>query len=307
MRRNRTVKIVVCVLALVMTIAALSGCGAKKNTTITTMDGTFAETRIGAQIAKQLIEKHTDLTVNIHDAMATVPAFTALKNDEIDFNLSYDGTLLTTLMGYDPSDVPEGEDLYTWVNKTAKEGQGVMLTRKIGAENTYALAVQQDFAKEHNLKTISDLVPYAPELVFGAEHEFFDVEGTMRYIPFCEYYGFDFKDGKSIDISLKYAAMDSGNIDVTMVYSTDGMNKKYNLFILEDDKKFFPEYNEAYLMKTTLFDKYKDTAPNLEEVFNMLEGKISSDDMVNMGYEVDVNKRSPEEVAKEFLTGKGLL
>ncbi len=129
----------------------------------------------------------------------------------------------------------------------------------------------------------------------------------MRNIPFCEYYGFDFKDGKSIDISLKYAAMDSGNIDVTMVYSTDGMNKKYNLFILEDNKKFFPEYNEAYLMKTTLFDEYKDTAPNLEEVFNMLEGQISSDDMVTMGYEVDVNKRSPEEVAKEFLTQKGLL
>ena len=60
-------------------------------------------------------------------------------------------------------------------------------------------------------------------------------------------------------------------------------------------------------MKTTLFDKYKDTAPNLEEVFNMLEGQISSDDMVNMGYEVDVNNRTPEEVAKDFLTQKGLI
>ena len=307
MRTNRTMKTVLCVLALIMALSALAGCSAKKNTTITTMDGTFAETRIGAQIAKQLIEKHTDLTVEIHDSMATVPAFTALKNDEFDFNLSYDGTLLTTLMGHDPSDVPEGEDLYTWVNNQAKEEQGVMLTKKIGAENTYALAVQQDFAMEHNLKTISDLVPFAPELVFGAEHEFFDVEGTMRYIPFCEYYGLDFKDGKSIDITLKYAAMDSDNIDVTMVYSTDGLNKKYNLFILEDDLHFFPEYNEAYLMKTTLFDKYKDTAPNLEEVFDMLEGQISSDDMVNMGYEVDVNNRTPEEVAKDFLTQKGLI
>lgn len=306
MKRFLSIMIAVALVALLG--LSMTGCsGEEGNMTITTMDGQFAETRIGAQTAKQLIEAHTDLTVEIHDAMATVPAFKALKNDEVDFNLSYDGTLLTTLMGYDPSDVPEGEDLYTWVNATAKEEHGVMLTPKIGAENTYALAIQQEFAQENNIKTISDLVPYAPDLVFGTEHEFFDVEGTMRYIPFCEHYGLEFKDSKSIDISLKYAAIDSGNIDVTMVFSTDGMNRKYNLFVLEDDLSFFPEYNEAYLMKTTLYEEYKDSAPNLEEVFAMLEGQITSNDMVKMGYEVDVNKRSPEEVAKEFLSEKGLI
>lgn len=299
-------------LAVLCTVGLLSlfisGCaGGKKNTTIVTMDGQFAETRIGAQIAKQLIEAHTDLTVDIHDAMATVPAFQALLKDELDFFLNYDGTVLTTMMGYDPSDVPAGEDLYAWVNKTAQAEYGIMLTEKIGAENTYALAVKQDYAQKNNIKKISDLVPYAPDLIFGTEHEFFDIEGTMRYIPFCKHYGFEFKDGISMDITLKYAAMDSGNIDVSMVYSTDGMNKKYNLFILEDDKSFFPEYNEAYLLKADTFDRYKDTAPNLAEVFAMLEGQISSNDMVEMGYAVDVDKRSPEEVAKEFLQGKGLI
>jgi len=301
-------KIVSIMIAVALLVLTLAGCaGKEKDMTITTMDGQFAETRIGAQIAKQLIEAHTDLTVEIHDAMATVPAFQALKNGEIDFNLSYDGTLLTTLMGYDPSDVPEGTDLYTWVNEKAQEEHGVMLTPKIGAENTYALAVQQDFAQEHGIQTISDLVAYGPELVFGSEHEFFDIEGTMRFNPFCEFYGFTFEGSRSIDISLKYAAMESGNIDVTMVYSTDGMNKKYNLFVLEDDKGFFPEYNEAYLMKTDLYARYKDSAPNLEEVFGMLEGQITSQDMTDMGYEVDVNKRSPQEVAKEFLQNKGLV
>lgn len=291
----------------IIILTTLSACGSDEETTITTMDGTFAETRIGAQIAKQLIEANTDLTVEIHDAMSTVPAFNALKNNEIDFNLSYDGTLLTTLMGYDPSDVPEGEELYAWVNEKAKEKEGVMLSPKIGAENTYALAINQDFAKENNIETISDLVPYASELVFGAEHEFFDIEGTVRYIPFCNYYNLEFEDSKSIDISLKYAAMDSQNIDVTIVYSTDGLNKKYNLYILEDDLGFFPEYYEAYLMKTDLYERYSDTAPNLEEVFKMLEGKISSSDMMEMSYEVDVNKRSPEEVANEFLTDNNLI
>lgn len=63
------------------------------------------------------------------------------------------------------------------------------------------------------------------------------------------------------------------------------MTKKYNPYVLKDDKPFFPEYNEAYLMKTTLYDI----------------------DMAEIGYAVDVNKRYPEEVAKQFLTQKGLI
>lgn len=124
--------------------------------------------------------------------------------------------------------------MYNWVNATAEKEHSVMLTPKIGAENTYALAIHKDFAEKNNIKSISDLIPYAPKLVFGTEHEFFDIEGTMRYIPLCEHYGLTFKDSKSIDVALKYAAMDSGNMDVTMVYSTDGMNKKSDLFILKD-------------------------------------------------------------------------
>jgi osmoprotectant transport system substrate-binding protein/osmoprotectant transport system permease protein len=63
------------------------------------------------------------------------------------------------------------------------------------------LAVDQDFAKEHNIKTISDLVPYTKDLVFGAEHEFFDEEGTMRFKPFNEHYGIEWKDSNLLTLA----------------------------------------------------------------------------------------------------------
>jgi glycine betaine/choline ABC-type transport system substrate-binding protein len=106
---------------------------------------------------------------------------------------------------------------------------------------------------------------------------------------------------------LKYTAVEEGNFDAIIVYATDGLNRRAGLTVLEDDKVFFPEYNGAVLVRDDLFDNFKDTAPNLEEVLNKLGGNISSEEMVELTYQVDVDGRNVDEVAKEFLVSKGLL
>jgi len=300
-------KILSILLILVLMVGVFTGCGGKKkNTEIVLLEGQFAEIDILIQMAAILIEENTDLTVTFHDSMNTVAAATANVNEEVDLYVSYDGTLLTTILGHDPSDVPDGEDLYEWTAAKGIEENGLTLTTKFGFENTYALAVDKTFAQENNIVTISDLKPYTKDLVFGAEHEFFDEEGTMRFNPFNEHYGIEWKDSKSIDLGLKYAAMDSGNIDVTMVYSTDGLNKKSDLYILEDDLSFFPQYYGAFLIRNSLFEEYKDTAPNLKEVLNSLEGLIDNETMIEMNYAVDAEGKNPRDVAKAFLVENGL-
>lgn len=286
----------------------LQGCASKANEggTFTILNGTFSEITILGNMAGILIEENTDLEVVYHDSMNTVAAGNAVEKKEVDLYVSYDGTLLTTLLGHDPSDVPEGEDLYVWANEAGKEERGLMLVSKFGFENTYALAVKNEYAEANNVDTISSLKPFTKDLVFGSEHEFFDEEGTMRFNPFNAHYGIEWKDSASIDIGLKYSAIDNGNIDVTMVYSTDGLNKKSNLRILTDDQKFFPQYYGAYLTRETIFEEFKETAPNLEEVLTSLEGKISTEEMIDLNYAVDADGRDPNEVAKEFLVSKGL-
>ncbi|MDD3981615.1 MAG: glycine betaine ABC transporter substrate-binding protein [Spirochaetia bacterium] len=302
-------KFFIIALSVLFAFGMLMGCSKKEELKpLVIYDGQFSEMKIIHQMAKLLVETHTDLKVEIRDEMAPVNNYRDLvSGGGSDLMNSYDGTLLTTYLKLDVSDVPEGETLYDFANRTAKEKDKVELLDKIGSENTYAIGVTQTLADKYGLDTISDLVAVAPELVFGAEHEFFSEEGSMKFGPFSKFYGLEFKEAKAIDLALKYSAIDSGNIDVTIVYSTDGMNKKVGLKVLDDDRSYFPEYNDALLVRSDLFERYEKAAPNLKEVLNKLGGQFTNEIMTDLTYEVDVNGKSPEEVARSFLAGRGLL
>lgn len=272
-------------------------------------DGNYSESQIMPHMVKILVEDKTDLKVTIQDQMTGINNFRALIGDDhtCDMMLSYDGTVLTTFLHLDPTDVPEGVTLYDFANQLVYEKYGVRLLEKLGFDNTYAVAVPQSLADEYELETISDLVPVAGQFVFGAEHEFFTLEGTMKYGPFTEFYGLKFKDISPVDVTLKYTAIQQGGFEVTEVYSTDGLNRKAQLKVLEDDRCFFPDYNGAFLVREDTFEKFADIAPELEDVLNLLAGQISDDDMVEMTYQVDVEGRTVDDVARDFLIERGFI
>ena len=272
-------------------------------------DGEYSETKLLTYMAKLLVEEHTDLEVTILDQMNAVNQFNELtaKDPSCDMMVSYDGTVLTTFLHLDTVDIPEGMSLYDFVNQTTMEQYDVYLLDKMGIDNTYAVAVTNATAEQYGLETISDLVPVAGELIFGAEHSFFTQEGSMKYTPFVQFYGLNFKSATPVDISFKYAAIANGNIQVTEVYATDGLNRQADLKILEDDKSFFPEYNGAYLVRADMFDKFRDQAPNLKEVLNMLSGAFTNEIMTELSYQVDVEGRSIQAVAEDFLRQEGMI
>lgn len=272
-------------------------------------DGDYSETQVIHHMVKILVEDQTDLTVVLKDQMSQVNNFKSLVGDShsCDLMVSYDGTLLTTFLHLDPIDVPAGQSLYDYVNEVATEEYGVHLLEQLGFDNTYALAVPEAVAEAYNLETVSDLIPVAGELVFGAEHEFFTQEGSMKFGPFTEFYGLHFKDSVGVDVSLKYAAIENGSYDVTVVYATDGLNRKAGLKVLEDDRNFFPDYNGALLVREDTFSRFAEIAPELEAVLAKLAGQISNEDMVEMTYQVDVQGKSVDEVARAFLVERGLI
>ena len=83
----------------------------------------------------------------------------------------------------------------------------------------------------------------------------------FRSKSFVSTYGLDFRQNNTIDRGLKYVGINAGNMDVTVVYSTDGLNKRFGLVTLEDDLHFFPEYNGVYLLRADLYEDF----PKLEE------------------------------------------
>ena len=268
-------------------------------------DGDYSETQLMHHMVKMLVEDQTDLTVTIQDQMSQVNNFNALNgnNHTCDLMISYDGTLLTTFFHQDVTDVPEGMSIYDYVNQVAQEEYGMRLLEKLGFDNTYAIAVPQAIADQYGLETISDLIPVAEQLTFGAEQGFFTLEGSMKYGPFTEFYGLNFHDPVSVDLGLKYTAVENGSFDVTVVYATDGLNRKVGLKILEDDKSFFPDYNGAFLVREDVLAQY----PELEGILNQLVGRIPTEQMAELTYQVDVLGRTVDDVAREFLVDQGLL
>lgn len=280
----------------------LAGCSSSKGDTVTVIDGDFAEMKFFTQVARIMIEEKTGLKVKVQDSMASSLAFEQIKDGKMDIYMSYDGSLLTAYLGKDPSEVPEGMTLYDYADQLGRETAGVMLTPKLGEQNTYTVAVRKETAEAYGLSKISDLAAAAPSLTFAAEHEFFD-EGSKHYDSFVDFYGLSFLEGNTIDRGLKYMGMDAGNMDVTVVYSTDGLNKKFQLVTLEDDKGFFPEYNGAYLIRADLYEDH----PELEAVFASLEGAFDDAVCTELNYKIDVENMDPYDVAYEFLSEGGFL
>lgn len=302
---GRSKKIWIPVIAVLAAFCMLVPYGIGTSGDIELYDGDYSETQLMHHMVKMLVEDKTDLSVNIKDQMSQVNNFNALKSDghTCDLMISYDGTLLTTFFHQDVTDVPDGITIYDYVNKVAAEKYNMQMLEKLGFDNTYAVAVPQEIADKYNLEKVSDLVPVANQLTFGAEQSFFTLEGSMKYNPFVEFYGLNFKDSIPVDQGLKYTAIENGSFDVTVVYATDGLNRKVGLKVLEDDRSFFPDYNGAFLVRNDLIEKY----PGLESILNELAGAISTEQMAELTYQVDVAGRSVDDVAKEFLVNLGLI
>lgn len=308
MKKNR-MKLITLGLCAVIAAGALSGCSGGKggSDTLVAVDGRLTEQKLLVRMAKKLIEANTDLEVKIKDEMTAVNAYNELKAGNGDLMVSYDGTVLTTFLHLDPKDVTEGKSLYDFTNEKVAEESKMTMLAKLGINNTYTIAVTQAVMDQHQIKTVTELASISDQLVFGAEHEFFAEEGSAKFKPFCEAYNITFKDTKPVDLNLKYSAVSSQNLDCTVVYATDGLNRKANLRILEDDKKFFPEYNGAYLVRDDIFERFKDKAPDLREVLNQLEGRFTDETMTDLTYAVDVEGKDVDQIAEQFLKDQGLI
>lgn len=286
-------------LFLVM-LANVSGCG-KESKKVVVASKPHTEQYILAEMLSQLIEEHTDITVekklgigggtsNIHPAM--------LKGD-IDIYPEYTGTGWLFVLKKELISDPDA--LYNAVKQKYLEEYGILWLDLYGFNDTYALAVKQTIADELKLETYEDLAKVSDQLIFGAEYDFFEREDGYNGLK--NTYGFHFKDTKEMDIGLKYEAIGSDEVDVINAFSTDGLLKQYDLKVLKDNQNFFPAYQAATLIRKETLDKY----PELQDVLNMLAGQISDEEMIQLNYSVEKENKDPKDVAEQFLKEKGLL
>lgn len=293
-------KMTMIILILVLTLSiTLTGCLKGDKVTIGTKD--FGENVVLGEMFAQLIEGHTDIKVDRKLNMGgTFVCFEAIKNGDIDIYPEYTGTALTAQLKMDV--ISDSDEAYNVVSGEFDKQFGIKWLEPFGFNNTYTLAVTNDVYEEYGVETFSDLAEVSDNLIFGAEHEFFDRQDGFDGL--VDTYGMDFKgEPKKMNVSLKYQAIGNGDMDVTDAFATDGPIKKYNLKVLMDDKGFFPPYYAAPIIRNDTLEAY----PELEDILNKLAGKIDDATMTELNYKIDVEGLEIETVAKEFLEAKGLL
>lgn len=247
-----------------------------------------------------MIEANTDLKVERKLNMGgTFVCFESLKKGDIDVYADYTGTGLTAQLKMDV--INDADKVYDIVQTEFNKQFKLKWLKPFGFNNTYAVAVNSDFAEKNNISKVSELAPFSKDIVFGGEHEFFNRQDG--YDGMIEAYGLNFKDHISMETGLKYQAMGEKKMDVTDAFATDGQLITYKLKILEDDRKFFPPYYAAPVIRMDTLEKH----PQIEDVLNKLGDKISDQEMQEMNYKTETEKKSVESVAAEFLKQKGLI
>ena len=106
-----------------------------------------------------------------------------------------------------------------------------------------------------------------------------------------------------MDIGLKYQALAQGEIDVMVIFTTDGQLAAADAVVLEDDMQFYPSYLCGNVVRRAVLEEH----PELEAVLEKLSGTISDSDMAQMNYAVETEGREPRDVAEDFLRSRGLL
>jgi len=141
----------------------------------------------------------------------------------------------------------------------------------------------------------------------GSLRAAFDAEFLTRpdgYQGLAQCYGFKFpSEPMQMDPGLMYRAVADNAVDVIDGFATDGRILAYDLFVLKDDKRFFPPYYASPLVRAETLKKY----PELEEILGQLAGRISDQTMQNLNFEVDEEGRRACDVARGFLESQGLL
>ncbi len=270
-----------------------------KNTVVVATKN-FTEQYILGYLIADMIEAKTNLKViEKFNLGSTMMAQSAITRGAIDIYPEYTGTAYVVVLKH--KKILNANETFKIVKTQYEKRFGLIWLDPFGFENSETLAVRQDFAKQYHLTTLSDLVPLAPKLTLAVPAAFLiradGLPGLQRV------YHFQFKKILQVEPNLMYQAIKNKDVDAIEAFTTDGRLSAYHLLALKDDKHFYPPYFAAIVIREATLKKY----PQIKTALAPLAGLINDKTMQKLNAEVDVYKRQPQTVARNFLIKKGLI
>jgi glycine betaine/choline ABC-type transport system substrate-binding protein len=257
----------------------------------------FTESSLLAEIVAQMLEAR-GVTVERRFELGGNLPHEALVAGTLDLYPEYTGTSYTAILRHAPITDPRA--VYDQVKQEYASNFKVEVSAPLGFENTFAILLRGNDARQLNLKTISDAAPLTPKWRAGFGQDF--MSRADGYPGFSKAYKLKFAEVREMDLSLTYIALSSRQVDLIAGNSTEGRIAQLDLVQLADDRRYFPPYEAVYLVRQDTLAR----VPQLRDALAKLANAISTDEMRQLNYEIDGNKRDPKEVVRVWLARKGL-
>lgn len=279
---------------LLLILLLLSLCCTRDANRIVVGSKNYTEQVILGEMIAQQIERKTSLKVDRKLNMGgSFICHNAIKAGEIDIYAEYTGTALTAILKREPEMDPPRvfQDV-----KSAYHALNLEWLDPFGFNNTFAILIRGAEARRLGIRTISEAAKYTPQWKAGFGYEF--MERKDGFPGLAAAYGLKFADApKMMDLSLTYRALADKQVDLIAGNSTDGLISALDLFQLQDDRRYFPPYEAAPVVRMAVLQKH----PELSAVLQSLAGTISDDTMRSLNYAVDGEHKEVRDVVAAFL------
>jgi len=279
----------------------LCSCAPSRSDRIVVGSKNFTESLMLGELLAQQIQAHTQSKVERRFYLAgTYICQQAILAGRIDIYPEYTGTALTAILkqkvGGDRAEV------YRRVKSEYETRLALTIGPPFGFNDTFAMEIRGADARRLNLKTLSQAAAFAPQWRAGFGYEF--MERPDGYAGLAAAYGLHFAAPPRImDLGLLAPALRDHQIDIAAGNATDGLIPALDLFVLEDDRHYFPPYEAVAVIRQQTLREHPEVAQAISE----LSGKISDQEMQQLNYALDGQHRDAKDVAQEFLRSKGLI
>jgi osmoprotectant transport system substrate-binding protein len=289
-----------CFLYLLNLLYFLSACHNLPQSKITIGSKFFTEQVILAELLAQHIEAKTGIPVERKTNLGgSLLVHKALEAGQLDLYVEYTGTALTAVL----NETPQGDSnaVYHRVKQLYSERFHFEVTEPLGFENTFAMVIRGDDAKNLHLQKISEIASLAPKWRVGVGYEFLERPDGFR--GWSDRYNLHFAGTpKVMDLGLIYRALVDHQVDIVAGNSTDGLIDSLGLVALEDDRHYFPPYDAVPIVRQSTLAKFPQLRPALAD----LAGKLTASDIRRLNYAVDAQHQDATAAVRAFRTARGL-
>ncbi|HVZ39502.1 MAG TPA: glycine betaine ABC transporter substrate-binding protein [Candidatus Kapabacteria bacterium] len=292
------------ILRLLVALLPLAGLSCSRGDTIVVGAKAFTEGYILGHMAV-LVLRHDGFDVEEQFGLATTAMRSALETGQIDLYYEYTGTAYTVYAkGTNQSVMTDSARVLDAVRRFDSTQHGLIWLAPIPFNDTYALLMRKDASAREHLATLTDLasaINAGRDLTVGVDAEFYERPDGWKAL--VARYGFPERNVVKLDAGLIYDALAAGRIDIGMGYSTDGQIAALNLIALEDDRRFFPAYNPAAVVRAELLARQPGVRASLERLNRI----VTPEAIRALNAEVAMQHHDPRKVAERWLREKGML